>query len=164
MSWPVICKGLSHSTSILSSFGMGEKDTRSQTSNGRPFQPIKMELRSPTTETMVIGKKSLTEAWTCIGKEGHDMSGWVLANQSHCIVKAHAKDLRSWIPCPPSSLRWQTLRHVIKQCPPFASFLPLQKKPQWISAEVIVLLKFLSLPSPIYYVKWVNICCKLKCF
>jgi hypothetical protein len=41
---------------------MGGKNTRSQTSNGRLFQPIKMELRSPTTETMVIEKKALTEA------------------------------------------------------------------------------------------------------
>jgi len=145
---------------------MGEKDTRSQTSNGHLFQPIKMELRSPTTETMVTEKKALTEAWTWIGKEGHDMSGWVLANQSRCILKAHAKDLRSWIPYSPSYLRRQTLCHVIKQCPPFASFLPLKKShseflQKWL---VIVLLKFVSLPSPIYYVKWVNICCNLKCF
>ena len=95
-----------------------------------PFvSPEKSSFRCQLPRWWPQKKKDLTDWCTCMGKKGHGLSGSVFFNHSHLALRAHPSCCKLVMPNPPNSGGRVTLGQVIKQSPPFTSFLPLHRKP-----------------------------------
>uniref|UniRef100_A0A0A8ZRY4 Uncharacterized protein n=1 Tax=Arundo donax TaxID=35708 RepID=A0A0A8ZRY4_ARUDO len=77
---------------------------------------------------MATLKKALTAGCTWIWKTAQGLSGLVFCSHNHRIRRAHPSCCRWEMPRPPSSGGRVTLGQANRQCPPFASLLPLQRK------------------------------------
>ena len=97
-----------------------------------PMQPaVQNKVFMPFSTWVMIAtlKKNLTDWWTWIGRKAQGLLGSVLCSQSHLNLRAQFNCCSCEMPSPPSASGQVTLDQANKQCPPFISFIPFQRKP-----------------------------------
>jgi hypothetical protein len=81
-------------------------------------------------DTKSTEKKDLALVGIWIDRVAQGWLGLVFCSHIHLIRRAHPSSCKLEILRPPNSIGLQTLPHATWQYPPFASALPLQKKPR----------------------------------